>query len=124
MVLSHNSTLKPRILVEFLSSLILGHSIFQKAYARAYRSFFWAGMKQDILTFIAECDVYQCNKGETIKKLGILQPLPLLASIWINASMNFITVLPKLGNKSTLQICLFLCLTTPIHSNLGGSILH
>eukprot|EP00253_Pinus_taeda_P017743 PITA_17743 len=73
-------------------------------YARTRRSFFWTGMKQDILTFVAECDVCQCHKGETINTPGTLQPLPIPALIWTEVSMDFITGLPKSGNKSVIMV--------------------
>ena len=60
-------------------------------------------MKQDILTFVAE-DICQCHKGETVNTPGTLQPLPILASIWTKVSMDFITGLPKSGNKSVIMV--------------------
>lgn len=75
-----------------------------KTYARACCSFFWFGMKQDILTFVTECEIFQCNKGETMKTLGTLQPLFLPSPIWTNVSMEFITSLPKSGNKSIIMV--------------------
>ena len=52
-VISPTSTLKSRILAELHSSPpIARHSGFQKTYARTRRSFFWIGMKKDILTFL------------------------------------------------------------------------
>jgi hypothetical protein len=56
-------------------------------------------MKQDIRKFVVECEVCQCNKGETIKSPGTLQPLPIPPAIWKDISMEFITGLPKSGNK-------------------------
>jgi hypothetical protein len=61
-------------------------------------------MKQDIHNFVVECEVCQCNKGETIKYLGTLQPLPIPPSIWKDISMDFITILPKSGNKSVIMV--------------------
>eukprot|EP00253_Pinus_taeda_P030421 PITA_30421 len=61
-VISPTSTLKSRILAELHSSSIAGHSGFQKTYACTRRSLFWIGMKKDILTFVAECDVCQRHK--------------------------------------------------------------
>jgi hypothetical protein len=52
-------------------------------------------MKQTICTFVAKCDNYQHNKGETIKPLGTLQLLPLPPTIWMDISMDFIVGLPK-----------------------------
>jgi hypothetical protein len=61
-------------------------------------------MKQDIRNFVAECDVCQCNKGETVKSLGTLQPLPIPPAIWNDISMEFIISLPKSGNKSVIMV--------------------
>jgi hypothetical protein len=61
-------------------------------------------MKKDILYFVTECEVFQCNKGENIKSPGALQPLPISASMWIDISMDFIVGLPKAGNKSGIMV--------------------
>ena len=103
-IISPTSTLKSRILAELHSSPIAGHSGFQKTYAHTRRSFFWIGMKKDILTFVAECDVCQLHKGETVNTPGTLQPLPIPTSIWTEVSMDFITGLPKSGNKSVIMV--------------------
>jgi hypothetical protein len=65
------------VLSELHASPTTGHSGFTKTYERVKRSFFWDGMKQGCHTFVVECDVCQWNKGETIKTLGTLQPLPI-----------------------------------------------
>eukprot|EP00253_Pinus_taeda_P031027 PITA_31027 len=103
-VISPTSTFKSRILAELHSSPIAGHSGFQKMYARTKGSFFWTGMKKDILTFVTKCDVSQRHKGETINTPCTLQPLPIPASIWMEVSMDFITGLPKSGNKSVIMV--------------------
>jgi hypothetical protein len=61
-------------------------------------------MKQKIRKFGAECEVCQRNKGETFKSLGTLQPLLILPAIWKDISMDFITGLPKSGNKSVIMV--------------------
>jgi hypothetical protein len=53
---------------------------------------------------VTECDVCQCNKGETIKSPGTLQPLMIPPSIWRNISVDFIVGLPKLRNKSIIMV--------------------
>jgi hypothetical protein len=92
------------VLSELHATPTAGHSGFTKTYDRVKRSFFWDGMKQDIRNFVAECDVCQCNKGETVKSLGTLQPLPIPPAIWKDISMDFITGLPKSGNKSVIMV--------------------
>jgi hypothetical protein len=53
---------------------------------------------------VDECDTFQCNKGETVKTPGTLQPLPIPPAIWIDISMEFIIGLPKYGNKSVIMV--------------------
>jgi hypothetical protein len=61
-------------------------------------------MKHDIHNFVVECEVCQCNKGETVKSLGTLQLLPIPPDIWKDISVDFITGLPKSGNKSVIMV--------------------
>jgi hypothetical protein len=61
-------------------------------------------MKQDIRNFVAECDVCQRNKGETVKSLGTLQLLPIPPATWWDISMDFMVGLPKSGNKSVIMV--------------------
>jgi hypothetical protein len=61
-------------------------------------------MKQDVHIFVVECDVCQCNKGETIKSPGTLQLLPIPPTIWRDISMDFIVGLPKYRNKSIIMV--------------------
>ena len=46
----------------------------------------------------------QCNKGETVKSPGTLQLLPIPPAIWKDISMDFISGLPKSGNKSVIMV--------------------
>jgi hypothetical protein len=48
--------------------------------------------------------VCQCNKGEIVKSSGTLQLLLIPPAIWKDISMDFITDLPKLGNKSIIMV--------------------
>jgi hypothetical protein len=102
--LSKQSKLKSTILSELHATPTAEHSGFTKTYDRVKRSFFWDGMKQDICDFVAECDVCQCNKGEIVKSSGTLQPLSIPPTIWKDISMDFITVLPKSGNKFVIMV--------------------
>jgi hypothetical protein len=103
----------------------VGHSSFQNTYDHANHSFLWAGMKKYILHFVTESEVFQHNKGETIKSPRALQPIPIPTSIWIDISMEFIVGLPKYGNNSLIMVvfdCLFkyahFCSLPHINSNL------
>jgi hypothetical protein len=98
------SKLKSTILSELHATPTAGHLGFTKPYDRVKRSFFWDGMKQDIHNFVVECEVCQRNKVETVKSPSILQPLMIPPAIWKDISMDFITGLPKSGNKSSIMV--------------------
>jgi hypothetical protein len=102
--LSKQSKIKSTILYELHATPTTGNSGFTKTYDRVKHSFFWDGMKQDIPNFVVESDVCQCNKGETVKSFGTLQPLSIPPTIWQDISMDFIVGLPKLGNKSIIMV--------------------
>jgi hypothetical protein len=87
------------VLSKIHATPIVGHSRFTKTYDRVKCSFFWDGMKHDVRNFVAECDVYQHNKGEIVKSPCTLQTLPIPLVIWRDISMDFIVGLPKSGNK-------------------------
>jgi hypothetical protein len=104
MYLNKHSQIKSMVLSELHVTPTSGHSGFTKTYDRVKRYFFWDGMKQDVLTFVAECDVYQCNKGETVKTPGTLTLLPIPPAIWRDISMDFIVDFPTSGNKSVIMV--------------------
>jgi hypothetical protein len=102
--LSKQSKLESTVLSELHATPTAGHCGLTKTYDQVKRYFFWDGMKQDIRNFVAECDVCQRNKGETVKSPGTLQSLSIPPSIWQDISMDFIVGLPKSGNKSVIMV--------------------
>jgi hypothetical protein len=92
------------VLYELHATPTAGNSGFTKTYDRVKHSFLGDGMKKDIRNFLVECDVCQRNNGEIVKSLGTLQLLPIPPSIWRDISMDFITGLPKLGNKLVIMV--------------------
>lgn len=66
-----------RLLEEFHSSPVGGHSGFLKTFQRVRRQFFWHNMKKDIQSFIRLCDVCQRAKSSQTSPAGLLQPLPI-----------------------------------------------
>jgi hypothetical protein len=50
------------------------------------------------------------QQGRKVKSLGTLQPLLIPPAIWKDISMDFITSLPKSGNKSSIMV-VFYCLS-------------
>lgn len=81
-----------------------GHSGGERTYKRLKQGFYWRGMLKDVLTFVAECDVCQQNKNETVASPGLLQPLPIPDRLWSDISMDFIEGLPSSTNKSVVFV--------------------
>ena len=79
--LCNQSQLKYMVLSELHASPTIRHSRFKKTYEWFKLYFFWDGMKEYTHTFVFECEVYQHNKGETIKAMGTLQLLPISLAI-------------------------------------------
>jgi hypothetical protein len=61
-------------------------------------------MKQDVCTFVVECDACQCNKEERFKAPGTLQPLMIPPTVWRDISMDLIVGLCKSSNKSIIMV--------------------
>lgn len=57
LVLPRGSELIPRLLHEFHSSALGGHSSVLKTYKRLSKELFWIGMKKDIQKFVEACSV-------------------------------------------------------------------
>jgi hypothetical protein len=100
--------------LESHTSPVGGHSGFLKTYHRVKKDLFWDGLKTDVQRFVAECLVFQQNKVETIKTLGLLQPLAIPSQHWEKFSMDFIIRLPKSKGKSVIMV-IFDRLTKYVH---------
>jgi hypothetical protein len=102
--LCKNSQLKKKVLLEFHTSPVGGHSGFLKTYHRVKKDFIWDGLKTNVQRFVVECLVCQKNKVETIKTPGLLQPLSIPSQCCEELSMDFITGLPKSEGKSVVMV--------------------
>uniref|UniRef100_A0A2N9GGR4 Chromo domain-containing protein n=1 Tax=Fagus sylvatica TaxID=28930 RepID=A0A2N9GGR4_FAGSY len=112
--LSENGTLKPKVLTLLHDSPLGGHSGYLKTYQRAKKDWFWKGMKQDIKSYVKECDTCQRIKSETTRPAGLLQPLPIPPRPWYSISMDFIEGLPK-SNKQNVILVVVDRLTKYVH---------
>lgn len=79
-----------RILQEFHSSPMAGHSGFIRKYKRVRRNFNWPGLKKSFKSFVSTCDTCKQNNYVAIKPPGLLQPLPIPSQIWTDIAMDFI----------------------------------
>ena len=98
------SQLKQKVLLELHTSPIGGHSGFLKTYHGVKKDLFWEGLKSNVQRFVEECLVCQQNKVETIKTLGLLQPLNIPSQCWEELLMDFITGLPMSKGKNVIMV--------------------
>lgn len=61
-------------------------------------------MKKDIKEMVANCQVCQKQKYETLAPAGLLQPLPIPTRIWTDISMDFIIGLPQCEGKTVIRV--------------------
>jgi hypothetical protein len=76
-----------------------GHSGYHKTITTVRSQFFWPGMKNDVVDYIARCMECQKVKAEHRHPAGLLQLLPIPEKKWEVITMNFIIGLPRTNKK-------------------------
>ena len=104
LVLASNSQWIPKLLQEFHSTPMGGHSGVYRTYRRVAASLYWRGMMAQITKFVAECEVCQRCKYQATSPAGLLQPLPIPKAVWEDISLDFISGLPKVGGVDTILV--------------------
>lgn len=77
LVVGNDSQFRHKLIKEHHAGPVGGHSGGERTYQRLKQAFFWKGMKQAVLQFVASCDVCQRHKYKTVASPGLLQPLPI-----------------------------------------------
>uniref|UniRef100_A0A2N9H624 Reverse transcriptase n=1 Tax=Fagus sylvatica TaxID=28930 RepID=A0A2N9H624_FAGSY len=96
-----DSPLKQDIINQFHAS---SHEGFHKTFQRVHSNFYWLKMREDIKTFIRECEICQKHKVKQLSPAGLLQPLPIPHKVWEDISMDFVEGLPISQGKSTIMV--------------------
>jgi hypothetical protein len=87
--------LKDRILHEAHESSYSIHPGGNKMYHDLKATYWWYGMKRDIVEYVALCDTCQRVKAKHQRPAGLLQPLQVPEWKWEEIAMNFIMGLPR-----------------------------
>lgn len=95
LIISPTSVWIPKLIKEFHSLAIIGHSGAFRTYKRISSNLYWPGMMKHIQNFMAECLVCQQQKYEASSPAGLLQPLPIPNQVWEDISLDFVTGLPR-----------------------------
>lgn len=80
-------------------------------------------MKQDVKKYCGECFVCQHKKASALSLVGLLLPLEVIYTIWIDISMDFIDGLPKATGFDVILVVVdrpskhFLALKHPYTAN-------
>lgn len=86
------------------NSALGGHSGQTACLQRIKITFWWPGMKADVVDIIRGCEVYQWSKGEHVQYPGLLQPLAIPNQPWTDITMDFIEQLPVSEGMDTVLV--------------------
>ncbi|GJP81079.1 hypothetical protein CLOP_g11257 [Closterium sp. NIES-67] len=82
------------LLEEYHDVLYAGHFGSNKTLTGIAKHYYWPHMADDKHKFVTSCTPCQRMKSSKQKKVGLLQPLPILEQPWQVVSLDFITGLP------------------------------
>ena len=91
--------LKKSILEEAHSGSFAMHPGSIKMYHDLKTSYWWSGMKREVLEFVTKCMVCQKVKAEHQVPSGMLQPIKILEWKWDRITMDFVVKLLVIGRK-------------------------
>ena len=92
------------MLQEFHDTPSGGHAGIKRTLVRLAANFFWPGMRQSVINYIAQCTICQQIKSATTVPAGLLQPLPIPEAVWDDITMDFITALPVSRGMTTILV--------------------
>lgn len=61
-------------------------------------------MHKTIADYVAQCDICQRVKSESLSPKGLLQPLPIPNQLWEDVSMDFVDGLPRSDNHTSIMV--------------------
>lgn len=80
------------------------HSGFLRTYKWLAGVVFWQWMRKGIKQYVADCDISQRHKYDTLAPGGLLQPLLVPTQVSADLSMYFISGLPRAKGKDTIIV--------------------
>jgi hypothetical protein len=76
-----------------------GHEGIQRTVHRIRRDFHSPNLRTAVHDFIRACVTCQRNKSEHLHLAGLLLPLPVPTTVWVDVGMDFIEALPRVNGK-------------------------
>ncbi|KAL1533392.1 hypothetical protein AAHA92_33280 [Salvia divinorum] len=104
LVVGNDLQLKAQILSLFHESSLACHSGALATYKRISALLYWPKMMKEVREFVRVCAVCQRFKAGNSPPAGLLQPLPLPASIFTDLAMDFVEALPISQEKNAILV--------------------
>ena len=103
-VLSSTSPLVALLLQEFHDTPSGGHAGIKRTLVRLAGNFFWPGMRESVTSYVAQYTICQQIKSSTDVPSCLLQPFPIPAAVWDDATMDFVIALPLSRGMSVILV--------------------
>jgi IS30 family transposase len=103
-VVGNNSVLRSQIIFMFHNSALEGHSGMTVTSKTVGSLFYWKGQQKHIRQHVREYNVCQRTKHEIVVSPGLIQPLPIPITLFIDFSMDFVEGLPKSDGKDVIMV--------------------
>jgi hypothetical protein len=87
-------SMRDNLLKEKHSGGLAGHFGYNKTFAQLSSSYYWLGMRTEVIKFVNRCRICQHAKGKR-QNTGLYQPLPILERPWDEISMDFMLGFPR-----------------------------
>jgi hypothetical protein len=87
-------SMRDNILKEKHSGGLVGHFDHDKMFAQLSSSYYWPGMRMEVIKFVNRCRICQHAK-EKKQNTGLYQPLLIPERPWDAISMDFVLGLPR-----------------------------
>jgi hypothetical protein len=86
--------MRDNILKEKHSGGLDGHFGHDKTFVQLSSSYYWPGMRTEVIKFMNRCRIFQHEKGKR-HNTGLYQPLPIPERPWDAIRMDFVFGLPR-----------------------------
>ena len=103
-VLSSTSPLVALLLQEFHDTPSGGHAGIKRTLVRLAGNFFWPGMRESVTSYVAQYTICRQIKSSTDVPACLLQPFPIPAAVWDDATMDFVIALPLSRGMSVILV--------------------
>nr|KYP42986.1 Retrotransposable element Tf2 [Cajanus cajan] len=113
--LPQDAELKRAVLEEGHKSRLSIHPGMTKMYHDLKKTFWWSGMKREIVEYVAACLTCQKAKVEHQKPSGLMQQMEIPEWKWDSITMDFIVGLPRSARNSDVIWVIFDRLTKCAH---------